>query len=1034
MNAILITATVLCCSPILCVADSAASAPRGLIVQLGGVCPKPGPGRVIHYLLNSESAVNQARTAQRNEPSVTVSPLAGKRLPHAENTVRHLKCEYPNAITNEEILRVLAPLGKAQIKTSGGYETLEKPWPDDIGEWTHWMCDAGSNPVAADQRVGPPRRMLWTATPRRARAHEKSPSLTGMVSARGRVFYINDEGPVSVGGRLPDKWFLVARDGFSGALLWKIPIDDWGWKSWSPNEPMNLRWGNPRYIHRRLVAAGDYVYVTLGYSAPVSVIDAKTGTIVKTLAGTENTCEIIYYNGKLILSMAKDSKRSTNANPPLSIVVLEPQSGEVFWRSQPMASLGDLSERGKKNVLKQGHIMIAVGNDIVAAVTTDEIVAFDLASGNIRWRANRPEKPEGAADQHFGSFNLGSLVVNRGRVYFGQPLKSGKLGNMAQMTLICLDATSGNELWRREATDFTYTSALNVYAIRDTLLVHGEELRNKPTLEILEAATGNTLKECDISGVHHKHHHRCYRNKATDKYILEGKEGVEFVSTETGEITLNRWVRGTCLYGVMPANGLLYATPAACSCNQMNRLDGFAALAPATEAATPEPATRFIEGEAFGYVGKELPADAWPQYRNNHLRSGAVSFTPKSPKTWDVKVGRRLTAPVCDGRKLYLGADKEVVAVDADTGSIVWRAHGSIDSPPTLHNGLVIFGTRLGWVHCVRATDGKLVWKFRAAPEERYILDDNRLESVWPVHGSVLLHQGKLFVTAGRSSFLDGGIHIYSLAPETGKVIKESILHTEQTVQYDYYEGVNNDILVTDGTSIYLKHMRIDVQTLAVTRQAWWSFSGPDGRNRSSTQETFSIPAENTRKPALLMASGFLDDELFGRASAQLDGSEFCNRISFDDTFAFGVRHSNGDGHEQFRIPGKDGFPAVCFDRKSIKKASKFGEEVNKNTGVGPATHRQVWRLDSLIRPTAILLTGNYFYVAGGPDRIDEQDPLRSVEWRDGGLVHVLDRQDGKTVAEITLSAPPVHEGLIATRNGLYVVLKDGRIQSLEQP
>ncbi|MHC4435591.1 MAG: hypothetical protein ACYTBS_27515, partial [Planctomycetota bacterium] len=60
--------------------------------------------------------------------------------------------------------------------------------------------------------------MLWTATPRRSRSHEKSPSLTGMVTAKGRLFYIGDEGPVSVGGEVPDKWRLVGRDAFSGAL------------------------------------------------------------------------------------------------------------------------------------------------------------------------------------------------------------------------------------------------------------------------------------------------------------------------------------------------------------------------------------------------------------------------------------------------------------------------------------------------------------------------------------------------------------------------------------------------------------------------------------------------------------------------------------------------------------------------------------------------------------------------------------------------------------------------------------------------
>ncbi|MHC4157080.1 MAG: hypothetical protein ACYST6_19490, partial [Planctomycetota bacterium] len=52
------------------------------------------------------------------------------------------------------------------------------------------------------------------------------------VTSRGRLFYIADEAPISLLGDhdLPDKWFLIARDAFNGVPLWKIPIQDWGWR------------------------------------------------------------------------------------------------------------------------------------------------------------------------------------------------------------------------------------------------------------------------------------------------------------------------------------------------------------------------------------------------------------------------------------------------------------------------------------------------------------------------------------------------------------------------------------------------------------------------------------------------------------------------------------------------------------------------------------------------------------------------------------------------------------------------------------
>jgi len=1017
--------------------SNATVAQRGLIVQVGGKCPAPGPGRVIHYLLPDQEAVDQAKNTWRAQDSVRVDLLSGPQLPHAENIVRHLVCEIPGAISRAEALRVLSPLGTARLKSAQGWTEITKPWPDDIDEWTHWLHGPSSNPVAADRRVGLPRRMLWYATPRRSRSHEKSPSLTGMVSAQGRLFYINDEGPISLGGELPDKWRLVGRDAFSGALLWKRPVPDWGWQAWSPVEPMNLRWGNPRFIHRRLVAVGDRVYVTLGYSAPVSVLDAETGDVIRTLTGTENTCEILFHKGLLVLSSATQAKTQTKAAPPLAILVVDPETGEIQWRSEPMPSLADLSERGKANVLKQGRLMIAAHRDRVVAATTDDIVGYAFESGKEIWRMGRPdlppkkskdsEKKEQAPSRlpSIGTHNIGMLVLDKGRVYFGQPQKTGKVSNLITMTLLCLTAETGKELWRGDYQDWTYTTNLNAYAVKDKLVVHDRG----PEMVTLDAATGKVLKRHDISAVNSHHHHRCYRNKATEKYLLMGKDGVEYLDMETGEVVLNRWIRGTCLYGIMPANGLLYTSPAACACNQMNRLDGFTALAaPAPGAPAKHP---LVKGPAYGSVGQSLTPDAWPQYRRDALRSGLVDLSPTTGNGWKVQLPGKLTAPVSDGSALYLGCDDQVVALSCADGRIRWRAPGRVDSPPTLYRGLVLFGTRDGWVHCLRARDGQLAWRLRAAPAERFILDDSRLESVWPLHGSLMLFKGRIYATAGRSSFLDGGLRIFALNPETGAIITGATFFTEQTKQSDYYEGVTNDLLVSDGESLFLKHMKIDPATLAISRLQWWEFSGPDGKLKAYDKSMVKLPIEEKRTPVLSSASGFLDDELFGRAHVQLDGAEFCNRLCFDAKRAYGVRHSLGPGHFQFHLAGKDGFPVLCFDRQSRKTPVKVKGRNYKGNGSAPADHRVIWQHDLPVRPSAILAVRDRVLVGGGPDQVNRADPFSSFEWRAGGLLHSLNAANGETLSEQTLPAPPVHEGLIAVKVGIFACLKGGTVLKL---
>ena len=105
-----------------------------------------------------------------------------------------------------------------------------KPWPKEIDQWTHYLHGADNNAVAHDSVVGPPKSVQWLEGPLWQRHHEMNANPNAMVSAQGRIFYINDEATATVSG-LPDKWVLIARDGFNGTLLWKRPVPDWGWKA-----------------------------------------------------------------------------------------------------------------------------------------------------------------------------------------------------------------------------------------------------------------------------------------------------------------------------------------------------------------------------------------------------------------------------------------------------------------------------------------------------------------------------------------------------------------------------------------------------------------------------------------------------------------------------------------------------------------------------------------------------------------------------------------------------------------------------------
>jgi outer membrane protein assembly factor BamB len=143
----------------------------------------------------------------------------------------------------------------------------------------------------------------------------------------------------------------------------------------------------------------------------------------------------------------------------------------------------------------------------------------------------------------------------------------------------------------------------------------------------------------------------------------------------------------------------------------------------------------------------------------------------------DVKTGKGSAVTVADGKVFIARPDAFVVhALNGADGTPAWQfvAGSRVDSPPTIWRGRVLFGCNDGWIYCLRATDGALAWRFRAASEERRIVAYNRVESPWPVPGSVLVHKGVLYAAAGRSSFLDGGIRLVRLDATTGKLLGET--------------------------------------------------------------------------------------------------------------------------------------------------------------------------------------------------------------------------------------------------------------------
>ena len=79
-------------------------------------------------------------------------------------------------------------------------------------------------------------------------------------------------------------------------------------------------------------------------------------------------------------------------------------------------------------------------------------------------------------------------------------------------------------------------------------------------------------------------------------------------------------------------------------------------------------------------------------------------------------------------------------------------------------------------MYCLRAADGALIWRFRGAPVDRRTMAFEQIESVWPVHGTVLIEEGVATFVAGRSTFLDHGLRYIQLDVKTGAKLMEKVM------------------------------------------------------------------------------------------------------------------------------------------------------------------------------------------------------------------------------------------------------------------
>jgi len=1039
----------------------ATGVPGGVVVHVG--C---GDGELTRQLRANDRYVVQgldvdeddvAKARQRLRAAGVYGPVSvdrfdGQNLPYVDDFANLVVVSSEDRVPSAEIMRVLAPQGVAYEKDGSEWRVTVKPWPEGMDEWTHYMHDPAGTCVSKDTLVGPPRRLKWVGSPRHARSHEHTASLHAMVSAKGRLFYVIDEGSrASI--QLPSKYVLTARDAFNGTILWKRELPDWF------NHLFPLKSG-PAYMPRRLAAVDEVVYVSGGIGHKLLALDAATGKELHAYDGTATTVDLIVSEGVVFAVVDPDRKmvdykqenphcwtEMTRANKQWGwtgqkqrLKAIHAASGNLLWEKEVAAA----------------PMSVAVNDTMLCLFDGESVVAYDRRSGKHLWSSENVESGQPLIVTGFAP-----KLVLHGEYVLYSPAKR----------IVALDAKTGKVLWDIKGKPRSgHHSPEDLFVIGDTVWAAGTAAGRNSTFVGYDLKTGEQTKVYPNQVAAFYMHQRCYPGRATQKYLIPAATGTEFVDLATGEWEIHHWVRGGCIYGMMPANGMLYATPQACACYYQSKLNGFNAMAAGERTLPAEPRNRLERGPAYSKVDPRTPKvgkEDWPTFRHDNRRTGcAKTDVPSEPReSWRVKFPGRVSQPSVAGGRLFVAAVDEhtVYALDESSGRELWSytAGGRVDSPPTIYRGMAIFGSADGYVYAVRAEDGELAWRFRAAPIDQRLMSYEQIESVWPLPGSMLIEDGPsagqavLYCVAGRNMFVDGGLRMLLLEPETGELVSENVMDdkipgTEDNLQTimdrKHMPVAQPDILSSDGKYVYMKSQTFDMEGRRVR-------IAPQGTDVQEGEERH-----------LFSPISFLDDSwfhraywLYGRAAGegwaewQLPpkitpyGRIMC--VDDENAYAYGRDPELlcNSSVLEYRL-----YSAEKAAVPEAKKRKTVGASVDwKKLAAMPTEQLTAldynWQIEHppmLVR--AMVLADDTLFVAGPPDVVDEKqmwgrsnEPLfrkkmrqqaDALEGKQGAILWAVSARDGKRLSEISLDYLPAFDGMIAANGRLFVVTTDGRI------
>ena len=673
------------------------------------------------------------------------------------------------SVSQEEILRVLRPAGKAMIGTT----EIVKPQPAGVDSWSHVYHGPDNNPQSTDQIARAPYRTQFLGGP----LFSPMPEVT--VAAGGRIF--------KAFGHIAHKANqtavlnqLYCINAFNGAILWTRDL-------------------TPGYmIHRNtMIATPEILY--LADDTSCKLIDTATGQVrdeiivpdeladgsvwkwmalqdgvlYALVGGSEIQVDTVTSTvpgiGHWPWGMWKGHDYSdprTNFGFGRTFLAIDPATKAIRWHYRDDQYI---DSRGV--CMNKDRIFFCSPERFVACVRCDD--------GSLLWKNSEESLlqaigPNESAQHYVTGYSTTAYIkCNDRQLFFAGPQRN---------RFVVASTEDGRLLWEKRQGN------VQVVLRHDGIYCAGPESGDNMAGAIY-SYEGDKQASLPIRRA-------CTRATGSiDSVFYRTSGGTVRVNTADNTAQHIAPMRPPCQDGVVISDGLLFWGPWMCGC-QLS-LYGHISLGPAgaLPAAAPVPEAQWQRGEGDPTQVQPFPCNPgdWFAYQHDSWRSDFTRVdVPANVKLlWQQEIIRDElpTAPIVAGDTVFVADRSGLVRALDKTGKTLWTVPtgGPIYYPPALAEGRLYVGSADGRVYALEAATGRLLWSYRVSPEARWIPVYGRLISTWPVAGGVVVQDGVVYAAAGIAHY--DGTHVVALDAVTGKVVWKN--DTSGTLAEDVNCGIS---------------------------------------------------------------------------------------------------------------------------------------------------------------------------------------------------------------------------------------------------